>query len=172
VAAIFEPNAEMQAKMVSGVEVKRVYPRTVGERIGLLRNDLLFQINERPVRDAQALRAVASRLKVGQTLEVQVVRDGQVVKRSLQIERFSRRLYHDRWGGGPFSERRFGFGEVVVHDTLIKPEQCGGPLINLDGRLVGINIARSLRVATFAIPAEQVRSFVNAARPGTIEAAD
>jgi len=42
-----------------------------------------------------------------------------------------------------------------------RPDQCGGPLIDLDGGVVGINIARAGRVATYAIPAAEMRQIVD-----------
>lgn len=76
--------------------------------------------------------------------------------------------FFDQWGGGPFSVRRFDLGTVIAHDTIISPDQCGGPVIDVNGNLVGINIARSLRVATVALPTSTVREVVNSIRPGTI----
>jgi len=34
--------------------------------------------------------------------------------------------------------------------------QCGGPLMNLDGKAVGLNIARAGRVASYALPSSVV----------------
>jgi serine protease Do len=34
---------------------------------------------------------------------------------------------------------------------------CGGPLVNLDGQAVGLNIARADRVTTYALPARLVK---------------
>ncbi len=67
----------------------------------------------------------------------------------------------DEWGGGPFSERRAGFPLVLPHDTPLLPKDCGGPLLDTDGRAVGINIARALRVITYALPASVVREVVS-----------
>ena len=53
------------------------------------------------------------------------------------------------------SGRRSGF-PALQHDTVLHPDQCGGPLVNLDGKVVGINIARASRVASYAIPADVV----------------
>ena len=50
----------------------------------------------------------------------------------------------DDWGGGPFSERRWGFPLVLPHDTPLRPKDCGGPLVDTDGQVGGINIARNL----------------------------
>ena len=45
----------------------------------------------------------------------------------------------------------------MPHDIVIHPDECGGPIVDTDGRVVGINIARALRVSTFAIPANVVQ---------------
>jgi serine protease Do len=51
---------------------------------------------------------------------------------------------------------------VLEHDTILQPNQCGGPLVDLDGQVVGINIARANRVATYAIPARVARPLLEA----------
>ena len=50
------------------------------------------------------------------------------------------------------SERRFGFPTAFQHDTVLRPADCGGPLVNLDGQVVGFNIARAGRTESYAIP--------------------
>ena len=54
--------------------------------------------------------------------------------------------------GGELSFRRSGFNEVIPHDTVIAPNACGGPLVDLSGKAIGINIARAGRVQTLALP--------------------
>ena len=58
--------------------------------------------------------------------------------------------------GNTLSRRRDGFDAVFQHDATIEPEQCGGPLVDLDGRLIGINIARAGRIESFALPVTEV----------------
>ena len=125
-------NEWVESQKVAGARVQRVYPRTVGERIGVLQGDLLVSINQQWIPNAATLRAIGSRVRVGQTLDVILVRDGKLKRVTMKIDRFLRRVYHDRWGGGPFSERRFGFGTTIVHDSLLDPKQCGGPLVDVD----------------------------------------
>ena len=62
--------------------------------------------------------------------------------------------------GGPLSNRRNGFPLAIQHDTVLRPRDCGGPLVDLTGSVVGINIARASRVATFAIPAGTIQSLL------------
>src|SRR5439155_7764402 len=55
--------------------------------------------------------------------------------------------------GSQLSEKR-NFPTILQHDTVIKPTDCGGPLVDLDGRVVGINVARAGRVESYALPSE------------------
>lgn len=64
------------------------------------------------------------------------------------------------WKFVPLSLRRDGFPAVFAHDAWVAPEQCGGPLLDLDGKVVGLNIAKADPARTLAIPAEVVRKVV------------
>jgi serine protease Do len=70
--------------------------------------------------------------------------------------------------GGPLSTRRAGFPTFIQHDTVLKPQECGGPLIDLDGRAVGVNIARAGRVESYAIPSEVLRPLLPALMSGKL----
>jgi serine protease Do len=158
---------ETGTSQISGLEVSRVYPRTTAERIGLLVGDVLQSINGQPLASGDQLNEIAKTLRIGQLLTLEIVRDHQPKTLSTTIKRTSQQTTHDQWGGGPFSGRRFGFGTVIAHDSVIAPDACGSPLIDLNGKVVGINIARSLRVATFAIPLADVYRFIKYVRPNT-----
>ena len=58
-----------------------------------------------------------------------------------------------RQGGIP-SARISGFPSVIQHDSPLLPEQRGGPLVDLEGRAIGVNIARFgvLRVSRYPRP--------------------
>ena len=58
--------------------------------------------------------------------------------------------------GNALSNRRGGFPTILQHDTVLKPADCGGPLVDLDGKCVGLNIARAGRTETYAIPSEDL----------------
>ena len=147
------------------MEIQRVYPRSVSEQNGLYVGDLLQAINGVDISTRYELDKFAKSLRVGQKLSVKVFRDGKPKTLSTRIQSFAPKMLHDRWGGGPFSERRFGFHQVISHDSVIEPEQCGGPLVDLEGNVLGINIARAMRVASFAIPLHEVESFVRIVAP-------
>ncbi len=43
---------------------------------------------------------------------------------------------------------------------VLQPEECGGPLTDLDGHVVGLDIAPSGRVESLAIPAADLKSLL------------
>lgn len=57
---------------------------------------------------------------------------------------------------GPRNARLSGFDRVIQHDTVLDPEECGGPIVNLAGEAVGLNIARAGRVVTYSLPSSLV----------------
>lgn len=68
------------------------------------------------------------------------------------------------WAQAPLSLRRDGFPAVFAHDGRIPPGQCGGPVLDLSGRVVGVNIARADETRTLAVPVDVVRKVVSELR--------
>jgi S1-C subfamily serine protease len=58
---------------------------------------------------------------------------------------------------GDFSERRSDFPRVIQHDILANSNTMGGPVLNMQGQVVGMNIARANRCETYAIPVEELQ---------------
>ena len=149
-----------------GIKVLRVYPRSTGESLGLLVGDLINTVNGVRVSERQVLDAEAKKIRGGDVMTMKIFRRGYLRELTYKIPNAKKTLY-DRWGGGPYSERRFGFGPVIVHDSVLDPQDCGGPLVNVEGHVIGLNIARSMRVASFAINIEDVFLFVKTHSPET-----
>ena len=58
---------------------------------------------------------------------------------------------------GDVSERRSDFPRVIQHSILGSSKIVGGPLLDLDGRCLGMYIARANRAESFAIPLEELK---------------
>lgn len=58
---------------------------------------------------------------------------------------------------GDFSKRRTGFPRVIQTTLLANSSTVGGPLIDMNGKCVGMVIARANRAETFAIPSEELK---------------
>jgi serine protease Do len=127
-----------------------------------LAGDIIKQIDDAAMESADQIVGSVGGHVAGQTIKMLVQRKDEDVEKLAKLAK-PQPLWapQDEWGGGPFSERRSGFPLVLAHDTPVNPKDCGGPLVDTDGRTVGINIARALRVATYALPASVVREVVS-----------
>ncbi len=141
-----------------GPRVEQVLEGTSAAKAGLQVNDVIMRINNRVVTTREALIQTVGGFRPGDRVRLEVRRGEDVLNISTTLgdrSASNRRDFQNRLGG-ELSERRGGFASAIQHDTVLRPHDCGGPLVDLDGRVVGINIARAERVASYAIPAPMV----------------
>ena len=58
------------------------------------------------------------------------------------------------------SRIKTAFPMVMQIDSVIDAKNCGGPLVDLDGRVIGVIIARAGRIRTFVLPSEIVQKLL------------
>ncbi len=145
-----------------GPRINFLVPGGGAAAAGLRRGDIITHINGKEVESVQALVKLTGDHLPGDVRTVTLLREKEVQNRRATLGSLSRVLAGDQAQvqerlGGPLSERRDMFPSVVEHDTILLPEECGGPLVDLRGEVVGINIARASRVSTYAIPTRVAR---------------
>ena len=143
-----------------GTRIKSVVDDSPASRAGMKDGDVILSIDGTRMESSDQIIDTVRSHWPGDTLTIVVRRDENEVTLTPKLSRPDVADV-DQWGGGPFSERRKGFPRVLPHDTAVLPNQCGGPLVDTDGKVVGINIARALRVTTYAIPAETMQKLIN-----------
>ena len=94
--------------------------------------------------------------QAGGAVVIEFLREGNskattavLADRNFSGKRAARFKMMNRLGAIP-SDRADQFPWVFQHDTPLFPEQCGGPILDIDGNVVGINIARGGRAALTA----------------------
>lgn len=145
-----------------GPRINFLVPGGGAAAAGLQRGDIITHINDKAVESVQALVVSTGDHLPGEVVSVTILRGKEIQKRRATLGSLSRVLAGDQAQvqerlGGPLSERRDMFPSVLEHDTILLPEECGGPLVDLRGEVVGINIARASRVSTYAIPTSVAR---------------
>jgi serine protease Do len=151
-----------------GAKIAQVVHGSAAAKAGLKANDMIVAIAGQATKDGEEVLAKLGRYKPGDVVEIHVQRGGKkvIVKAKLgKRSGMSRADFQNRLGG-PLSRVRQGFPVILQHDTVLRPSDCGGPLVDLDGRAVGVNIARAGRTESYAIPAEVVRRLVRDMRGG------
>jgi hypothetical protein len=61
----------------------------------------------------------------------------------------------DQMSGGQ-SRVRGGFGNVIQSDMELEVEDAGLPIVDLDGRIIGMVIARAGRISTLILPGDDI----------------
>jgi serine protease Do len=152
----------------AGTGVSDVLEGSAAAQCGLAPGDRIKRIDSEDMQSMEQIIELIGSRRPGDTIALLVLRGNEELSLSATLgEPPVETAPQDMWGGGPFSERRTGFPRVIAHDVVILPNQCGGPLIDMDGTVIGVNIARALRVATYAIPADTLQQLVREMRPSS-----
>lgn len=151
-----------------GVRIRRVQPDTGAAASGLKDGDVITKVMNREVNGNFELSSVLQRLEPGQTVRIgyrrgkerklaEVKLGGRPDPRRIPYSRMERM---NNMGGHRYSDVKDGFRDVIQSDMQLAPEDCGAPVIDLDGRVIGIAVARAGRIKTFIIPASSVRGLL------------
>jgi serine protease Do len=149
-----------EATEEGGVKISEVMPDTAAAKAGLKANDVVLLLGGKPVKDVPGFIESVGEHKPGEEVVLRIKRGDQEkeIKATLgKRPADATRADIQNTMGGPLSTRRAGFPTFLQHDTVLKPQECGGPVIDLDGKAVGVNIARAGRVESYAIPSEVLR---------------
>lgn len=159
----------MMEQAEGGVKIKEVMPNTAAAKAGLKVDDLITAVDNMPILDLDTMMETLAKKKPADKVVVKIVRDGKPMELTAELGRRppnANRGDFQNAMGSVLSERRGGFPTILQHDTVIKPADCGGPLVDLDGKTVGINIARAGRTESYAIPSEVVLTLLDDLKAG------
>jgi serine protease Do len=153
--------------------IEQVLSGLGAEKAGLKPGDVIVAVNGtamtnreqvvetlREFRDGQTIKLGLRRAETNFSAQVRmtVPKSGQAGSELSSRQRSSRLT-------GEVSQRAEGFEQAIEHDSVLRPWLCGGPLVNLDGKAIGMNIARAGRVTTYALPARLVKRTFDHLKP-------
>src|SRR5262249_21344214 len=152
--------------------IDRVEPKSPAAKAGLKAGDVVLQVSGKAVKGPGSLVALISGFKAGKTVRLQIKRGDKIEELEATLAKRPSSLFNradlQNSMGSKLSDRRGGFPAILQHDQVIKPTDCGGPLVDLDGKAVGINIARAGRVESYAIPTESVLALLPDLKSGKL----
>lgn len=151
--------------------IEAVSPGSAAEKAGLKANDVVLAVGKQAIKDSNALIDTLQRHKAGEVVMLKIQREDKEL--DLKVTLGKRPANANRGDfqnnlGSVLSSVKAGFPTILQHDTVIKPSDCGGPLVDLDGRVIGINIARAGRTESYAVPAEVVKPMLSKLMPEKI----
>lgn len=147
------------------VKITMVSPGSPAAKAGLVLDDVVKSIDGKPVSDVDALIRTIGSVRPYQTVKI-------VVKRDKEEKELTATLDHRPAGlsalaedprntlSGTLSKNRRGYPDALQHDMVLEPNEVGGPVVDLDGHVVGMNIARSGRIECYAIPSHAIKALL------------
>lgn len=143
------------------LELDAVNEKSGAKEAGLQKGDVILSIEGRKVKKIEEIGEILKDRKAGSTVKVTYRRkDVETtvdVRLAARGEMFTDQMNRNDQMSGEFSPHRSGFPRVMQHDILGSRSVEGGPLLDLDGRCIGMNIARANRAESFAIPVEDLK---------------
>lgn len=146
-----------------GVKVAEVAGDSGAAAAGLKPGNVILKVGERTISGLLELRNALTGVAPGATISLLVDSGGKT--RSVQVllgnrPKFSQfsgdRLQQMERMGGAISQVRDSFTHVIQSDMRPKVNQIGGPVVDLQGRAVGITVARADRTRSLVMPAAAV----------------
>jgi len=151
-----------------GPRVQRVIPDMGADRAGIKRGDIITHVNDRPTSTrADVIRFLKDRVD-GDEVTVKITRGDEKLTFTIGVQPLPQTLetrgQRMNRMGGELSARSHGFERVIQHDAVLAPHQVGGPAVDLEGNVLGLNIARAGRIASYALPRDLVAQAIDRLR--------
>ena len=147
-----------------GLKVQVVLPKSAAEKSGVKANDRIMELDGLKPDTVVGFTKSISNKKAGDKVRLKLQREKAFVEFEIVLgdlaskgaARESKREQRMNAMGSTVSERRGDFPSVIQTDFPLDASQCGGPVTDLDGRVLGIVIARSGRIETLVLPSEVI----------------
>jgi serine protease Do len=150
------------AENAKKLKIGEVSENSGAKEADLRKGDIIIELEGTKVSKITDLAEVLKDRKAGSVVKVTLMRGKEKltvdVRLSAKGDLFSEMANRNDLMSGDFSRRRSGFPRVMQHDILLNSKTTGGPLLDLDGRCLGMNIARANRAESFAIPLEDLKT--------------
>jgi len=155
---VFPSDAKDDDGKAVGAKITEISEGGAAEKAGLKANDVIFEMNGKKITDQAGLREYLETLKGGDVVNVKVKREGteKTFKVTLGSAPKDRGDIQNSMGS-ELSNRRTGFPMILQTDLVLEPKNCGGPIVDIDGNVLGIGICRAGRVESWILPSEVIR---------------
>ena len=157
-----------------GVRIDSVTADSPADHAGLRINDIILKIDDADTNKVTELRAKLAKHEPGDRVTLTVERGDKEMTIDMELAaantfmQQAERINQQNRMGSVLSKRRSGFPLVFQTDVGLNANQCGGPIVDLTGNIVGINIARAERVSSLALPVETILPVIELLKSGEL----
>ncbi|MFO0813930.1 MAG: trypsin-like peptidase domain-containing protein [Gemmatales bacterium] len=165
----FEGNGEAKIGMVTA--------NGPAAKAGLQKGDIIISLNGKAITSREQMQDSLQPMKPGEKIKLEVKRknakEDKTETLKFEVKLGSRNEIFPELAGGRselqaqmfesaanVSSRKENFPEALTHDAALTAKQMGGPLLNLAGQAIGVNIARFDRTGSYAIPYKSLQPII------------
>ena len=126
-------------------------------KAGIKAGDVIMELDGQAIKSRDQMLALLRTTSPGQQLKAKIKRGDKelafelTLGNSRDLNQEQQRPRHPAYETKT-SRRRGGFPEAFRHDLPLRLSDCGTPVVDLKGRVVGLNIARVDRPGALALP--------------------
>jgi S1-C subfamily serine protease len=166
-----------------GTPLQEVVPQSPAAIAGLKEGDIVTAVGNKPVKGAMEMRNTLQKLVPGSEILVSYRRDKKEHQANVRLASRPKELDPSRVAPERMNQMqqmgavpnvvRHDFPWVIQSDMPIQADEtpqnprdnftneCGGPVVDLDGKVVGIIVARGSRIKTYIIPTSTIITMLN-----------
>ncbi len=141
---------------------------------GFLEGDVITHFQNKQIKNVGELGTALKKFTPGEKVQFKIKRDTETLTISVILDirppatsdkpdratlQRDQALSSLSARGGKLSKRRNDFPRALYHDQLLPATHTGTPLIDAQGNVIGINISRSLRHRSLALPMPEIIAF-------------
>lgn len=153
---------------LGGITVNDVDRDGGASEAGIRKGDVITAIEGIVITKRADLVAEIAKHEPGKLLKIKISRDEVEIDKEVRLghrEHVFAQFNRIAKISGPTSKRKSGFDEIIQHDIPLSVVEMGGPMLNVKGECIGINISRINRSENFALPTEVVQHFLTTTDP-------
>lgn len=147
-------------KVKDKLQVKDLSKGSGADLAGVKVDDIIVNLEQKKVAELKDIAEILAGKKAGDEVKLTVKRAGKDLELTVKLAILAgseKPMDRNDQMSGDFSKRRSNFPRVIQHDILANSNTMGGPVLNMKGQVVGMNIARANRCETYAIPVEELQ---------------
>ncbi|MEO9571361.1 MAG: trypsin-like peptidase domain-containing protein [Polaribacter sp.] len=135
-----------------------LYDNGAAKLAGLKRRDIIIKFDDTKIESSEDRVSFLETTQVNQKVKVTVLRDEEEKEFQVTLLKENEKRIRNRHIAYDIdtSERKGNFSEVFTHDMPVDASETGTPVVDIDGNVIGINIAKENRTSSFAIPIDVV----------------
>ena len=151
----------------NGVKIEEVTPESGAAAAGLKPGDVILSVGDRRISGVMELKNSLVGIEPGSRVNLRVQSGGAekqvevLLGNRPALPQFSGdRLRRMERMGGQISRVGDSFSRAIQTDMRPRPDQIGGPVADLNGRVIGITLARAGRTRAYVMPAGAVQKLL------------